>query len=196
MPIPTYTPGYPPDGSSLGQTKKPIRDNLDGTFQTLAVDHVDNNGEPGSNPAGYHTVIHQVTQAGAPATIAGVNQIFSMVPPSNIPSNGDTQLFTKTGIGGLSQMTGNSANFVWCAGVLFQWGTQAGSSSSSVPVSFSPAFPNNCYNVTVVPIRAASSPGSDFSTCVVTGSVSTTGFTIGNIGGHTIAGWYWFAIGN
>ena len=44
MSIPTYTQGYPPDGSSLGQTKSVIRNNLDGTFLTLAVDHVDNNG--------------------------------------------------------------------------------------------------------------------------------------------------------
>jgi hypothetical protein len=79
MPIPAYTPGYPPDGSSLGQTKAVIRNNLDGTFQTLAVDHIDNNGNPGSQPAGYHTVIHQVPQTSV-NTASGYNQIFSGFP--------------------------------------------------------------------------------------------------------------------
>ncbi len=50
MAIPIYTLGYPPDGSSLGQTKTTIRNNLDGTFLTLGGDHVNNNGQPGSIP--------------------------------------------------------------------------------------------------------------------------------------------------
>ena len=62
MGIPAYVPGYPPDGSSLGQTKSTIRNNLDGTFQTIAVDHINNNGDPGSQPPGYHTIIHEVPQ--------------------------------------------------------------------------------------------------------------------------------------
>lgn len=203
MPIPTFTQGYPPDGSSLGQTKKPIRDNLDGTFQTLGVDHVNNNGQPGSNPAGYHTIIHQVTQSGPPTPITGVNQVFSMIPPSGIPSNTDTQLFTVTGDqtpGEYSQLTGNNANAtngsVWCAGILIQWGQTTSSSSSTKAVSFTQAFPNNCFNAIAIPIRAASSPGSDFACCIVTGSVSKTGFTIGNIGAHSVDGFYWAAIGN
>jgi hypothetical protein len=207
MPIPTYTQGYPPDGSSLGQTKSTIRNNLDGTFQTLAVDHVNNNGQPGSNPAGYHTVIHEVTQTSV-STISGVNQIFSGVPGTlvvnavttpAIPSNGDTQLYSLTGTGVLSQLTGSSSatnGYQWIGGLLLQWGTTSGTSSSTLPVSFSPAFPNNCFNVNAIPIRAASSPGSDFATCIVTSSVSKTGFTIGNIGSHTVSGYYWFAIGN
>ena len=102
MPIPTYTPGYPPDGSSLGQTKSTIRNNLDGTFQTLAIDHVNNNGQPGSNPAGYHTIIHQVSQTSV-STVSGVNQVFSGVPGSLrvntvttpiITPGGDTQLYS------------------------------------------------------------------------------------------------------
>lgn len=212
MPIPTYTPGYPPDGSSLGQTKATIRNNLDGTFETLAIDHVDNNGAPGSNPAGYHTIIHQVTQTSVD-NVVGVNQVFSGVPGTlvvngittpNVPNNGGTQLYTLPsnagpGIDSLSQLTGNSAatdGYQWLGGVLLQWGLKGGSSNSTVAVTFSPAFPRNLFNVIVVPIRSASSPGSDFATCVVTSSESTAGFTIGNIGGHSVDGWYWQAIGN
>lgn len=205
--IPAYIQGYPPDGSTLGQTKATIRGNLDGTFLTLAVDHVNNNGQPGSNPAGYHTIIHEVTQSNV-STVANVNQVFSGVPGTlivngvttpNVPSGGDTQLYALTGAGALSQLTGHSAatsGYQWIGGILLQWGTVAGSSNQNVPVTFTPNFPRNCFNVSAIPIRASSSPGSDFSTVIVTGSVSTAGFTIGNIGAHTMAGWYWFAIGN
>ena len=101
MTIPTYVSGYPPDGSSLGSTKTTIRGNLDGTFLTLGVDHVNNNGSPGNNPAGYHTIIHQVTQTTIPSTISGVNQFFSMIPGTGasrpLPPN-DTQLYSLSGM--------------------------------------------------------------------------------------------------
>src|SRR5580700_2776789 len=112
MAIPPYVKGYPPDGSSLGQTKSTIRNNLDGTFDTVAVDHVNNNG-PNMQPAGYHTIIHEVTQTNV-STVAGVNQIFSGVPGTlvvnsvttkAIPNNGDTQLYSLTGAGVLAQLT-------------------------------------------------------------------------------------------
>ena len=133
MPIPTYTLGYPPDGASLGQTKSTIRNNLDGTFQTLAVDHVNNNGQPGSQPAGYHTIIHQVTETNV-STVSGHNQVFSGVPGTLIvngvttlavPPNGDTQLYSLSGAGALAQLTGFSATangYAWVGGVLLQWG--------------------------------------------------------------------------
>lgn len=206
MPIPTYTPGYPPDNSSLGQTKSVIRNNLDGTFQTLAVDHIDNNGDPGMKPAGYHTIIHEVPQVSV-STVNGYNQVFSGVPgtlvvngvtTSNIPAN-DTQLYSLTGAGILSQLTGYNADktgYQWIGGILLQWGNTGATSSSTVAVSFSPKFPNNCFNVSAIPIRAATSPGDDFACVIVTSSVSRNGFTIGNIGGHSVSGFYWFAIGN
>lgn len=85
-------------------------------------------------------------------------------------------------------------------GLMIQWGTVAGSSLATVPVSFNTNFRlagvnTNAYNVNVIPIRAATSPGNDFATAIVTGSVTHTGFSIANIGAHTMAGWYWTAIG-
>jgi len=162
MPIPTYTPGYPPDGSSLGQTKSTIRNNLDGTFQTLGIDHVNNNGSPGTNPAGYHTVIHQVTQTSV-ATIAGVNQVFSGVPgtlvvdgttTSFVPNNSDTQLYALTAGGALAQLTGyypTGNGYAWAGGILFQWGTfTMGSDIHSQAVNYPIPFPKNVFMPAVI----------------------------------------------
>lgn len=200
MSIPTYTLGYPPDGSSLGETKPVIRNNLDGTFETVGIDHVNNNGEAQSPPTsgnspGYHTIIHQVTQVAAPAAISGVNQVFSLVPPSNIPPGGDTQLFNLTGGGGLSQMTGDLAlqnGYVWCAGILIQWGLITPSSSGET-INFTPKFPNACFNVQLTP--AAS---NRVILCVT--AKSAISFTFQGLDPASLSGQastvYWVAIGN
>jgi hypothetical protein len=193
MSIPTYTLGYPPDGSFLGQTKAIIRDNLDGTFKTLGIDHVNNNGQPGSNPAGYHTVIHQVTQAAAPANIPGINQVFSMIPPSGIPDAINPQLFDITN-SIVSQLTGNSATvngYVWCAGILFQWGTVPTPGPSGM-VTFPVKFPNAIFNVqTSIRYDGTHSVNSLF----IDGAPTQTDFSYTETI-SSITAFFWFAIGN
>ena len=200
MPIPTYTPGYPPDGSSLGQTKSTIRNNLDGTFATLAIDHINNNGQPGSQPAGYHTVIHEVPQTNV-TTQPGYNQVFSGVPGTlivngvttpTIPPGGDQQLYSLTGGGVLSQLTGKvaSANgYAWTGGVLIQWGIQ----SNAYAVVFSPAF-TNLFSVTITPLfNGVGAP--PITTVPVAKNAGTSGFSVQNNSGQTFS-FYWLAIGN
>lgn len=203
MPIPTYTPGYPPDGSSLGQTKSTIRNNLDGTFETLGVDHVNNNGSPGSKPAGYHTLIHQVTQTNV-STIAppnAVGQLFTGVPGTlvvdgvgtvGIPGDGDTQLYSLSAAGVLSQLTGRSAassGFAWVGGILIQWGTGTAKSGGN-PVPFTVGFPNNVFSVTCSVFNSGASP----RVVSIVGTASTTGFTA--ISTNSTNDIYYIAIGN
>lgn len=205
MPIPTYTLGYPPDGSSLGQTKAVIRNNLDGTFQTLAVDHVNNNGQPGSNPAGYHTIIHQVTQTNV-STVSGVNQIFSGKPGTlvvngvttpAVPNNGDVQLYSLTGMGNLSQLTGYNTGtpngYCWSGGLLFQWGKFNSSGGSGQIITLPIPFPKNFFNAQATMIRNSSNVDVIYCTSNPTsGVVSQISFR-DTSGGNPF---YWFAIGN
>jgi len=207
MVIPTYTQGYPPDGSSLGQTKSTIRNNLDGTFETLAIDHIDNNGSPGSQPAGYHKVIHQVPQSSV-TTVSGYNQVFSGVPGTlivdavttpAIPSNGDQQLYSLSGSGVLSQLTGlintqtvnGGVGYTWSGGVLTQWGFKT-SPGSSGTVIFPVAFPNNCFNVQITANRGSTTSAQGI---YLKNPPTTTGFSYQDSGSGAIA-IYWLAIGN
>ena len=212
----TYQPGIPTGSVPLNQDYLNLQANFTQINTQWAVDHVPLTSTSGSPPNGYHKSIHMV-----PISTPTSN------PPNNYPINGytattgygqllnatvndgintDQMLFFLTGGNRLMQLT---RNFVPVAntngytflpgGVIMQWGIVAGSSSSSIPVTFATsniAFPNACFNVSVVAVRPSSSPGSDFGTVVVNGSVSKTGFTIGNIGGHTVNNWYWTAIGN
>lgn len=208
MPIPTYTQGYPPDGSSLGQTKSTIRNNLDGTFETLAIDHIDNNGSPGSQPAGYHKVIHQVPQSSV-TTVSGYNQVFSGVPGTlivdavttpTIPPGGDQQLYSLSGSGVLSQLTGSTntqtvtggIGYAWLGGVLMQWGYTT-NSTGNIGVTFPVAFPNNVFNVQVTAIRG----NGTYTTNFAVSSLVNSGFTINNSNSSTTGlSYYWLAIGN
>lgn len=214
MTIPTYTPGYPPDGSTLGGTKVVIRNNLDGTFETLGVDHVNNNGEPGSNPAGYHNVIRQVTQVADPSvTSPGVNQIYSK--NYTTPAGTQTQLFTLNSGGGISQLTGTNGTvqgWQWLGGVLMQWGevTISGAAPYSGTVDFVTRngtstnginFTTNCFNV-VTGFTSATTPNIlNTSTAVVaidTTAINKFGFkwNMNKSGLLGLGGFYWIAIGD
>ena len=68
----TYTPGQPPNGSSLGSTRDLIRNNIDGIYQRLGVDHITNN----LAGAGKHNQVTSVAQAADPVTNATENAIY------------------------------------------------------------------------------------------------------------------------
>lgn len=198
MPIPTYTPGYPPDGSSLGQTKSTIRNNLDGTFQTLGVDHINNNGAPGSQPAGYHSVIHSVPQASNPSPIAGYGQLYSKTINSY---TNDQALFWETGAGLIQQLTtnltptvsGNRGYSFIPGGFIVQWGsTTAVQSSSSTTVDYLIAFPNNVFSLQCTIVT---SDNSTIRFSVLNNSALDKFITSQTSSSH-FTNLYWFAIGN
>jgi hypothetical protein len=199
MGIPTYNQGYPQDGSSLGQSKLTIRNNLDGTFQTLAVDHINNNGQPGSKPAGYHKVIHMVPQSANPGAIAGYGQLFTKTVNSII---NDTQLFWETSTGLIQQLTVNitprarTNGYTFLpGGIIIQWGV-VNSPGQSGTVTFTTVsninFPNNCWNVQLTQRRDASNSTQGM---YLNGSPGTSSFKYNGSSSDDDA-LFWVAIGN
>lgn len=218
MGIPTFTPGYPPDGFSLGQTKAVIRNNLDGTFETLAIDHIDNNGQPGGNPAGYHTVIHSVPQTVVDVGSLTINaQLFTGVPGVVTINGGLTkpipptqpQWFDLNPDGSIYQLTGavrNSPGYAWMGGMLVQWNSVdlAGvwptiptdiTFASNTPNNV--AFPNACFAVLLTVQSNSGGSLTSGGIFVVQGSLSATKFTYrNNISTDAGArGFTWVAIG-
>lgn len=200
-----YVKGYPPDGSTLGQTKSTIRNNLDGTFNTLAIDHIDNNGNPGSKPAGYHKVIHFVSQSGDPSLVTAVGQLYTKSISSG--GNTDTSLFFETGASGgrKLQLTSNfipssTANgFTFLPGSasapmpIIQWGsTSAVTSSGSTLVTFPKPFPNAVFSVQCTVVT------SDNTTIrfSLEGNATQTDFTTTQTSSSKFTNLYWMAIGN
>jgi hypothetical protein len=211
MSIPTFTPGYPPDGFSLGQTKATIRDNIDGTFDTLAVDHIDNNGQPGGKHAGYHTVIHSVPQT-VVNTVVGYSQLFTGIPGSctinggattAVPPDGQPQWFDLAPDGSIYQLTGavkSTSGYAWMGGMLVQWkfkdlgGTWP---SSSQTVNFNVTFPHACLMVLLTLVSNSSGSLTNGDVFVVKNSLTTTGFDYFNniSSGASTQGFNWVAIG-
>lgn len=191
----TYNLNVPngPNNPSVDYPNMQINTNALNTF--LSIDHVGFNASP--NPNGYHKTIHQVPLNADPATIANIGQIYSKNVTVNAIS--DTQLFFRTGLGGISQLTGNSAGtsgYQWIGGTLLQWGTTTASGTGSRVVVFNAApnfdFPNACFQV-IVQLQAIP---------LVTGSwgvtnITSTGFTLQTVTSAVPSGrpFSWFAIG-
>lgn len=196
MSIPTFTQGYPPDGSSLGQTKSTIRDNIDGTFLTLAVDHINNNGQPGSNPAGYHKVVHMVPQGSNPGALVGYGQLFSKTINSFTT---DQALFWETGSGLIQQLTVNltpsktTNGYTFLpGGLIIQWGTGTNISSGS-NITFPITFPTACLNV------QATIKDTGNRQFVYTSAYTTSKFTVALLdssGSAETGTFTWLAIGS
>ncbi len=193
-----YINNTPPSGEDPSVSQPDLLTNTQSNDLIWQVDHhgfEDNDG-------GYHTIIHQKQTPGNvdPAPIIGVNQIYVKT------ISGDTQLFSMTGGGGISQLTGNNSSnngFQWLGGILLQWGriTGVGTGISSSDVLFATNninFPNNLFTLDATPLYLAGDPSSTSSQVTVwvkpidktkfrytinSNSVSTSGFT-------------WIAIGN
>lgn len=195
MSIPSYTLGYPPDGSSLGQTKSTIRNNLDGTFLTLSVDHQDAN----EVNAGYHNIIHSVLQGSDPAPIAGIGQLY----PKNVTVGAvtDNQLFYESGAGVVTQLTGGSSTVgpsgtvVLPGGAVIKWGTQnVGANVAAGQVTFTP-FPSGQppFIIQMTPLTTTTSTICGVLTPIAP-TPTTFSYYITNTG--VAKSFYWFMIGS
>lgn len=210
----SYNDNEPAANNNPSNSQSPMLTNTKSINSWVNIDH-HGFGDP---IGGYHRNIRQDTATpaqktvdrtvtpntfvGIPGIIPDINQLFA----ANVvtPNGTDTQLFSKTGNNGLSQLTGNFASnegYVWCAGVLIQWGTVSGSAyTTPAAVIFSAranciAFPNNCF--VVVPQFSGSdvSPSSD-NTIWITGKSQTQFTWRKSSSAVAYTGFYWIAIGN
>lgn len=193
MGIPTYTPGYPPDGSTLGETKSTIRDNLDGTFETVSVDHQDQN-ETGT---GTHTKVSLLNTTGSitptlPPNIQGAGWETLYSQPAGTPAAGEI-FFSRGGAAGI-RLTGpgtpsavtNGYTFL-PGGLVLQWGISAATTAPSA-VLFPIAFQNSCFSVVTNYITSAAT-----IPLVAASAFTTTQFTIKVTANGNVS---WIAIGN
>lgn len=182
-----YQPLIPTGLVDLDQDYQNIQGNFQQLDTSFGVDHLPFSNNTAQN--GYHTVAHLLTQSSVPSTTSAAGQIF--VKASTVPASGDPQLFYTTPAGGVSQISGSSGStngFGWFSGILFQWGTQTISGSTT---TFPVAFPNNCFNVQTTLI------GSSVSTNIVSVvSKSKTGFTWNFTGTISYTSFFWMAVGN
>lgn len=190
MAIPNFTSGIPQNGQSLGNSKPIVRDNLDGTFQTLSVDHQNQNSP---NP-GYHSVIHFQNQGSDPADVPGVLQLYSknagvsptpelfFRPPGAAAGIQLSAFFTPTA-------ATNGASFL-PGGIVMQWGRfNVVTDPGIVPFNFS--FSGAPYIV-----NATLQSGAAESILRLSIAPTSTGFnySIDNPGGPTVI--HWLAIGS
>jgi hypothetical protein len=206
-----YTTGIPDTPNNPSNDQPSMKINTNSINSIIQIDHhgfVDNLG-------GYHTIIHQDSSTRSrsgqgntftnfPAAIPSINQLFSaQYTPDTTGGVADTQLFTQTGSGQISQLTGflaASDGWQWIGGTLIQWGSVT-TTSSSGSVTFKDRvagaipFPNNCWNVSIT-LSFSSSPGT-FATIGVR-SLNRLGFdwrAVVPSAAHT-DGFYWTAIGS
>lgn len=216
-----YDPNIPFANNAPRDDQPVMQQNAASIQGIITVDHENF----GSTTNGYHTIVHQRTGAGTqnmtrsgpgaaytntPASIPSVNQLIAgLYTPDFLGATPDTQLFNITGVGGISQLTGNNTSqdgWCWCGGILIQWGIVSqvfASGSTTGTVTFTTRtncipFPNNCFVVTANPLVSfASLPAISASINIRQSTLSSSKFDYQFVTGSPgYIGFFWIAIGN
>jgi hypothetical protein len=225
-----YNLNIPFASNSPSQDQPRMQENTNSLEALITIDHVGF----GDNQGGYHKDIHQpILPVGGEtnwnpisgsagrlaveaAAIAGVQQIFPLnyTPDATITST-DTQLFSLTGKGGISQLTGSASDgnvlpvpttdgWCWVGGVLIQWGRVTYGVATGGTVTFKDRFPgaipfpNNLFTVVASETNnlgaVTSASGVYISTNVLT--FTKTDFNWSRNTASNVTGFQWIAIGN
>ena len=194
MSIPTYNLGYPQNGSTLGQSKATIRNNLDGTFLTVSVNHYNQN----SSYPGQHKFIQfpnssmfappvpnlgtEIDLYNGGSTLGGANNLF-LLPPGSTSLSQAIQL-TRSANAPIAAANGYS----WLpGGLLIQWGSVT-TAGPVTPVLFSVAF-------TVLPYFVTAFRQQSTDTVLGYSGLALSGFNINANGASSAATILWMAIG-
>lgn len=199
MPAISYNLGIPASGNDPSFDQPLMKINNDNIATYLSVDHVPFD----VNNSGYHTVIHEVPNGVAgttdPATIAGINQVYAknVTITNSAGTVTDTQLFTITGLGGISQLTGYHAaanGFQFLGGLILQYGFVAAPGVGIGTVLFNQApnfdFPTACYGVWFTSTPAGG------NLLALANNPSNIQFNWATNDGYGAPAFYWIAIGS
>lgn len=209
----TYTTGIPDAPNNPSNDQPIMKVNNDSNNTIWTIDHFGFN----DNQGGYHKVIHQPNQTVNPPPIsipAPINQIFSKsITPNTTGGVADTQLFTETALGKISQLTGFSTTapgdgWQWIGGILLQWGFKTfilpNPVSSSGTITFKDRvpgaipFPTNCFIVITTTFwSGGAGPTTASSVSINDNTITNTSFSwqyVTQVGKNS--GFYWFALGN
>lgn len=217
----TYTNDIPFENNAPSVDQPNMKVNTNSIDSLIGEDHISFNTPNG----GYHKIVHQETggrtrsgagavTAGFPGAIANINQLFAAdyTPDASVTTT-DTELFSTSGTGVVSQLTGNllgTQGWIWVSGILVQWGsiTFSGGADAekTVTVTFKDRvagaipFPNNCWQI-VATLKIASTATSTASNTLAIRDFSTTQFrakfnSSSSSGSTLFPGFHWVAIGN
>lgn len=206
-----YNPNVPTGTVPLNVDYQNIRNNFTGLNNNYIIDHVPFDNVD-ATITGYHKVVHMVPSVGAPASVAGIGELYCRTINDGI--NNDEELFYQTGSGRIIQLTrnfvpvttaNNGRTFI-AGGVIIQWGfvngTHGGNSvfngGDSGTVTFAQAFSSACFGVQINPVYGTA-PGVPSGTATVSydlNTLSTTKFDWTFISSSAAyKRFFWMAIG-
>jgi len=196
-----FNPNIPQPTDKLSNSQVDLLNNNIALDATFGVDHI-----PFSTASnnGFHKVVHLVTQGSDP--IGSTLTVYSKIP-TNPPGAVDAQLFSRTPLGGVSQLTGANETFEgwqWLGGVLMQWGFVTLNGASGIQtgsVNFTTrigpiSYTFDTYNIQITPSYTSPSGPSGQATISVARNPTVNGFSwIATKTSSNFTGFYWVAIG-
>jgi len=210
----TFNPSVPTGFVNLDEDYKNLQLNFQQINNTYAVDHVALTNNSGLPPTpgginGMHTVVHLNTQTVDPAVNTSAGQFYNKV--STIPPTFDQLFYLTNAIGAQpAQISGSKAltnGYGWMSGILFQWGFQpvtTTSSSRTLFVTSNADFPTSLLTVFANPVynSAVSTPSNSFADIFI--DQNPAGMNAFNKSGFSwrfctnslsVTGFFWVAIG-
>lgn len=188
----SYNPNIPQPSDIPSQSQAQFLVNFQQLNTIFDVDHVPYN-DADTADRGKHDKSTYVEQGSDPTTAANELALYSKDDGS-----GNTRLFLRQeSAGTVIQISGanpsasaNGTTFL-PGGLILKWGTKANPINNDV-ISFSPAFPNNLFSVSITPLRANTDRRSMY---IKTGAANTTSFTV-LTDSSSFDSLYYVAIGN